>query len=387
MSVHRWAAGLMLAAGSTILMLAGAEFAARLYLHHLEGRPGTMVRPLAVFDRELGWLKPPGQAAVIQRAEYRIHEAINAHGLRGPDRPYDKPKDVRRVLLLGDSFTEAANVEEDQTLRAVLEASLDARGQGTYEVINGGTAGYSTDQEYLFYRREGARYHPDFVVLVFYYNDLSALRGPEGNKPYFDVGDQGLVLRNSPVPQPEAQWNRDRRNRFVFRPWRGSYALTLLSNRTAAGNPELHRLLSRVGLVEPFDDAPPAELWPYGLGHRPEVADMWRRFAAILTALHGDAEVAGQHLLLFYVPAAFEYDDRAWDLTRRRYRLGRRWDRDRVASDLAAAVEEIGVPLVDPRPEMRTAMASGRRPCFPADGHWNVVGNALAAQVLERAIH
>jgi hypothetical protein len=385
-SLRRWVAGLALAAASTILVLTGAEIAARIYLHRLEGAPGTIARPLAVFDPELGWSKPPGASAVIQRAEFRVHEAINAHGLRGPDRPYDKAAGLRRVMLLGNSFTEAANVEEEETLRAVLEARLLARGRGAYEVINGGTAGYSTDQEYLFYRREGARYHPDVVVMVFYYNDLAGVLGGEGGKPYFELGEAGLVLRNSPVPPPDAQWNRDRRNRFVFRPWRRSYALRLLSQRTGAGNPELHRVLARVGLTEPIDDTPPPEMWPYGLGHRAEVLEMWRRFVALVSALRGEVDKGGGELVLFYAPAAFETDDRAWDLTRRRYRFGRRWERDRVAGDLAATAAELGILLVDPRPEFRAAFAGGRRTNYPVDGHWNVAGNALAAEVLERAI-
>jgi hypothetical protein len=385
-SLRRWVAGLALAAASTILILAGAEMAARIYLHHLEGGPGTIARPLAVFDPVLGWSKPAGVTAVIQRSEYCVHETINAHGLRGPDRPYEKPSGVRRVMLLGNSFLEAANVEEEQTMRSVLEARLVARGRGAYEVINGGTAGYSTDQEYLFYQREGARYAPDVVVMIFYYNDLIGVLGGEGGKPYFELGDSGLVLRNSPVPPPGPQWNRDRRNRFVFRPWRGSYALCLLSHRTEAGNPELHRLLARVGLTEPIDDTPPSELWPYGLGHRAEVLEMWRRFTALLSALQAEVAAAGGQLVLFYAPAAFESDDRAWDLTRRRYRLGRRWDRDRVAGDLRAAADGLSVPFVDPRPELRAALLAGRRTNFMVDGHWNAVGNELAAEALERAV-
>jgi hypothetical protein len=135
-----------------------------------------------------------------------------------------------------------------------------------------------------------------------------------------------------------------------------------------------------------MDDKPPPEMWPYGLGHRPEVLEMWRRFSAILSALRIDVAPAGGQLVLFYAPAAFECDQRAWDLTRRRYRLGRRWDRERVAGDLAGVAAEQGVALIDPRPELRAAMAGGRRPYFLVDGHWNALGNEMAAEALERAI-
>lgn len=383
-SARRWAGNAASVLVSTLLGLALAEVAARVYVRRIQGGVGTVARPLAVFDPDLGWAKPPGREAVIQRIEFRVRESINAHGLRGPDRPYARTPGVRRVLLLGDSFIEAANVEEEQTMRAVLEERL-SHGRGPYEVINGGTAGYSTDQEYLFYRREGTRYHPDVVVLVFYYNDLYGVFGGEGGKPYFELKDDVLTLRNSPVPR-SAAWDRDNRSRFVFRPWRRSYALRLLSQRTSAGNPELHRLLSWAGLTEPFDDTPPPEMWPYGLGHRNEVLEMWRRVTALMGALREAVRADGAQLVVLYAPAAFECDERAWSLTCRRYRFGRRWDRDRVAGDLAAAAGELGLPLVDPRPQFRASLAAGRRPHFLLDDHWNVTGNALAADALVPAI-
>ena len=55
-------------------------------------------------------------------------------------------------------------VDDAHTVTARLEADLGARGCQA-EVINGGTVGYSTDQEYLFFRDEGRKYAPDVVIL------------------------------------------------------------------------------------------------------------------------------------------------------------------------------------------------------------------------------
>ena len=108
-------------------------------------------------DPLLGWAKPPGSEAWLRRAEYDVHLVVNAHGLRGPDRAYAKPEGTRRILLLGDSFSEGYTVPEEATLRAVLESSLAALGCGRWEVINGGTQGYSTDQEYFSSKRGPAQ--------------------------------------------------------------------------------------------------------------------------------------------------------------------------------------------------------------------------------------
>jgi hypothetical protein len=340
----------------------------------------------------LGWDKPPGETVRLRRPEYETEVAINAHGLRGPDRDYAKPAGVRRVLLLGDSFTEAYHVPEEQSLRARLEAELERPGCGPRQVINGGTSAYSTDQEYLFFQIEGWRYQPDVVVLLFFFNDLyfntaaATVRGEA--KPFFEVDGGRLVLRNSPVPPPPPgqELRRPEEGPFRLKPWRGSMALRLLSNRTGESNPGLHRFLGKLGLVEPHpEEPPPAEFLPYGPPRRPEVEDMWRRTDAILRALRDEAERRGARLLVFYVPSRFEVNDTAWELTRDRYNLGGRWERGRVLERLRAACRELGVTVIDPREALRRAESS-EGAYLVKDGHWAAPGHAAAARVLAPAV-
>ncbi len=346
---------------------------------------GESERPLSRYQPRLGWEKVPGAERVLIRPEFRMTLAINAHGLRGPDRDHAKPPGTRRVLVLGDSFAEGYYAEEPETLRAVLEGLLGATpGCGRVEVLNGGTMGYSTDQEYLFFTDEGRRYAPDVVLLLFYYNDVVynvRATGPSGeSKPWFDLGPDGLVLRNVPVPPPEAGVrNRQNPGANAPRPWRGSVALRLLSNRTVDAAPRLHRALSRLGLVEPVSAEAPAELWPYGPGHRSEVEDMWRRTEAILGALSASVRASGGRLAVLYVPARFEVDDAVWDLTRERYRFGRRWDREAVPDRLRRACASLGVPFVDPGDAIRRAERTGPPAYYTRDVHWTGAGNALAA--------
>jgi len=75
------------------------------------------------------------------------------------------------VLILGDSFAEGFSVSLEDTVSRALERELGTKGCAA-EVVGGGTVGYSTDQEYLFYRDEGAAYGARVVVLLFYYNDI-----------------------------------------------------------------------------------------------------------------------------------------------------------------------------------------------------------------------
>lgn len=346
---------------------------------------GSIVR----YHATLGWENTPGAQAWLHRSEYSVHLEFNSHGMRGPERSYQKPAGVTRTLLLGDSYTEGYTVPEPDSVRAVLERELTGSGCSRHEVFNGGPIGYSTDQEYFFYLDEGRRFSPDVTVVLFCWNDLYFNTTGAQGKPYFDVDGDSLVLRNSPVPRPrDGGWQRSpepRRPRLE--PWRGSMALRLLSERTARGNFGLHRLLARLGLVEPAKAKQPVppDLWPTEIGHDAEVEDMWRTTGAILRALKRDVEKDGGRLALLYIPERHELTERDWNLTLQAYQGARRtWRRGRVLARLRELCQREQIPLLDPSPALAQAQASWRPAYFPEDGHWTEVGHAVAAHELAR---
>ena len=368
-----------------------AETAARIYAGSLI-RPdavATDAKPISRFHPTLGWDKPPFGEARIHRAEFDIEIRINSRGLRGPEYDYVKPAGRKRLLILGDSFAEGYYVEEEDTARAVVEQRLNAGPCPGWEVVNGGTIAYSTDQEYLFFREEGHKYQPDLVALLFYHNDLlynASPRGPGGEaKPLFGVDDGRLIVRNGVLePDAEGAPNRQNPGRAPLQPWRGSIALRMLSNRTVNSSPGLHHVLARLGLVEPTTTDPPREFWPYGPGHGAEVRQMWAVTAALLGALKQDVEAQGAQLAVLYVPARFEVNPPVWARTRERYALGRRWDPFAVYDRLRRELDAIGVPLIDPRAPLTRTETTDEPAYYTRDVHWNAVGNRIAAETLQR---
>jgi len=136
--------------------------------------------------------------------EFKTEIQINSHGLRDREIPYEKPKGVSRILLLGDSMTEGLQVALEETFAKRMERVLNAAGKSV-EVINAGIGEYGTDNELLFYRHEGRKYHPDVVLLAFFLNDVldnfPPLETANGRpaKPYFTLMPKGLVLQNFPM--------------------------------------------------------------------------------------------------------------------------------------------------------------------------------------------
>ncbi|MCB9760567.1 MAG: hypothetical protein H6739_12065 [Alphaproteobacteria bacterium] len=96
-------------------------------------------------DDALLWRLVPLSEATVRSAEYRVHVRINGLGLRGPELGPPAPGE-QRLLLLGDSFTLAAQVEEDESYAARLGAALSERLGRPIVTLNAGVDGYGTRQ-------------------------------------------------------------------------------------------------------------------------------------------------------------------------------------------------------------------------------------------------
>jgi hypothetical protein len=97
---------------------------------------------------------------------------INAQGFRADKNDdYEKPPGCQRVLCLGDSQTEGFECRQEHTVSAIIERYFAVR-RKCVEAINTGVSGFGTAEELVLLENEGVKFHPDFVVLVFFGNDL-----------------------------------------------------------------------------------------------------------------------------------------------------------------------------------------------------------------------
>lgn len=190
-----------------VFALLGLEGVTRVFGIHFPAvaRRGSSDRDLWVYDRTKGWFHAPrGTGELYHGGPDRATVRINSLGLRGKESSRSKPDGVKRVLVFGDSFVFGLGVDEEALFTSHLERLLERSSRGRTEVLNLGVSGYSTDQEYILLEEPGLRLSPDVVVLVVCDNDF--LGNTEDfayrryYKPYFELADGRLSLRNSPVP-------------------------------------------------------------------------------------------------------------------------------------------------------------------------------------------
>lgn len=377
---------LLVTLASVAFCLTALEVAARLSRRsNQKGGKEQRERMLyAEHDPLLGWRKRPGARVVYDRRDYTVEVSINRQGLRDREREYAAGPGVFRLLALGDSFVEAFMVRLESTVTQQLEGRLSSA-RCPVEVINGGTSGYGTDQEYLFFREEGVRYQPKVVLLFFYYNDILFNAKPDNihiPKPLLDFAGERPRVANFPVPKQPPPPEADPPKPEAFR---GSAALNWLDNRLERSNPRLHDTIARTGLWAPIRrQTPSSEFLVYMRNTAPEIKQAWDATALILKALDREVTEQGARLLLVYIPSRIEVNDADWELTKRRYGLkDEKWDRARVLGRLTGIATDAKVPMLDLTPAMsRSAKRFGGQPYFPTDNHWNAKGQAAAAEAI-----
>src|SRR5438552_349560 len=372
----------LLVVASLAVALAGLEIALRIARHHRP--PGYEAEEEArytEYDPPLGWRNRPLSAVTGRRRESAVEVVINRQGLRDVEREYAAPPGVSRVLALGDSFVEGSTAPLPQTVAQVFEASLRRDGRRV-DVVNAGTSGYSTDQEYLFYATEGIRYSPRVVLLFFYYNDVlynDRDRSAQQPKPLFAdrEGRLELVRQRVPLPPPPRPERRPP-------PPRGSALLEWLQDRLLYGAPRAAQAGARLGLWEPIvRPRVPLEIRVYDRRPPDEITAAWTKTADLLGALAREASAHEARLLVVYVPNRFEVDPRAWELTRIAYDVDdTTWDRGAVCQRLTRIGAGYGFEVLDLTEPLRRDVHWWSGPYFDYDGHWNARGHSIAARTL-----
>ncbi len=115
-------------------------------------------------DKQLFWRLKKDQTVTSNFFEGRTYR-INSFGLRGKE--ISKEKNKPRIVTLGNSCTFGWRIDSNLTYTAKLEKLLEHK----YEIINAGIPGYSSYQGKSFFETELVKLKPDYVLILFGWND------------------------------------------------------------------------------------------------------------------------------------------------------------------------------------------------------------------------
>lgn len=184
--------GLLISLVTVSILLCLLEAAALVLNHQKHGRwRGSCLH----YEPTLGW-DLAGDCRLETKTltdgdgvPYQVSYGTNAFG----SRLWGDPSSTRpKIMIVGDSFTDAQEVSNDKTYYARLQQTLDA------EIFAYGVGGYGTLQQWMKTRELLKRVQPDIYILQFCSNDFvnnsmtsEAMSVVESQKvrPYWQDGD------------------------------------------------------------------------------------------------------------------------------------------------------------------------------------------------------
>ncbi len=328
----------------------------------------------------MGWVNKPFMEGDVQVTHgVFFHRKHNSRGLRSTRHiDYVKPRDVRRVLLLGDSFFWGYGVNDEDIISEVLQNKVSQN----IEIINGAVSGYGTDQHLLWLAEEGLKYRPDLVVLgTFPPNDrteiaTSLIYGYP--KPYFSLINGNLTVQNIPVPD-----TRETRRKGFGEPdtWfgklkkflrRNTHTYQFIVGRLNSVRP-LRVLFLEVGLAEEYTRELP------GIPHvRLKKEKIEELSDALMKEIQKIAYEAGAEFLIVHIPKKELLPD-----SHERDAEAYAWNTE-LSNHLSAFTSENNINFLDLLPVVRSHQAKGEYLYTPQayDHHWTPLGHKVAAEAI-----
>ena len=338
-------------AGRVGLVLMGVSFA----LGAVEvGVRAVLPQPLGAGDPPpllRGMLTEPGDHRV-RTAEYDVVAHVNGAGF--VDREWG-PKAGPRVVVIGDSFVQAAQVPLDEGYGRVL-----AREAGV-EVLSLGVPGAGTATALDVLEAYAFPLHPDLVLLGFLVaNDVlnnDPLLDTKTDKPFYALRD-GRLVRTDPVlasaPLPWL-WERSDTFRWVARTWA---ARREAEARVAAG-----------------EGGVPVDLEVYLAGGDARWEEAWTVTDALVGAMADRCAAAGVGFGTVLFPDQVQATATGRARAEARWPSLRGWHPEAAQARALALAERHG-PALDLLPALAAAPGTLY---FADDGHWTAEGHRVAA--------
>ena len=362
-----------------------------------------------------GWALIPGSSGRSYNPlyEYDVEMEINSRALRMPESVgYEKPAGVYRVLVLGDSFIEASQVEWAESFPQQLTDLMAQQSDLRVEAINAGVGGWGNDQQLIWLQEEGYKYEPDLVLIATYprndfMNNSEALEGANQGKirkPFLELVDGELRRKYYPfdpdaVPEVESEQAVVAAEQVEPGPLTGlgawlhdhSALYRYIDPRLRVAAPQFASWLGRTGLIEPGMEtrlvAQGGDYIPlaYQIYER-ELSPEWQEAVDLTEAIYARIrEVAtgmGAQTAAVVITAPEQVYPEEWSQILATYPDMQAMELDVNASHERAvvALDKAGVPVLDLLGPFRQ-LAHDDEPLHLADdGHWTAAGHELAAR-------
>ena len=327
--------------------LLGALFVAEGSVALFDPQP---VGALTVPELLRGEFTDPGDHEV-KSGEYSVTVHVNQHGF--VDHEWGEKKGGR-VVILGDSYVQAAQVPLDDGVGRVLERTLGSMGLAGADVLSMGVPGAGTATELGVLEKYAFPEHPDLVLLGFLVaNDVlnnHPLLEDRSDKPFYTLQGGHLVKTDAFVMG--SSWL-----------WRQSHLVRRFT-REAEERRISDRKIARGGGI-------PIDLHVYN----PQPDATWEEAWKVTDALIAEISRRCEEKNIAFATVLFP--DRDGALGHPEWPGTEAWDTQKAQSRAAAMAKKYG-PVLD----LSAEFAGHPELYFKSDGHWTAEGHHKAAEAM-----
>jgi hypothetical protein len=371
-------ARLWLVLGLSVLAIAATEASIRLF-----AVAPLAPAPAADFRGELSWLglPEPGQCRNSGTLDgpFFVEVCTNQLGLRDRDHASGE---APRVLVLGDSFTFGAGVEQADTFSSFLERELRVAVPGTRaSVFNAGVISTSQAHQAVLLHRLFDQINPDIVVLGFSEEDdidENVFKNPSQTP----AGDHYReALRTAPVDflSRYSAMIRLFRHRQLYESL-AVEAAAVAESTQAHGTP-----------VSVLDEARRRFLQAFARKYERD----WHVTEILLERIQRFVAERGKQLVLLRIPSRVSIEDPRWASASARFCGGDRsagagdcgtLDRSHTAQRLRQHARTGSLVYIDPESDLHAAFVAGKAVYLPEDVHLNRLGHAIVGKRLVQVL-
>ena len=360
----RLLANLVVLGLSTTIALGAAEIAVRV----VAPQQLIMIRPdIWQAADSLGWRHSPNLETQVNTGERRVTLYTDEEGFRVGRRGRREAADS--ILLIGDSFMAALQVEHYQSLAGLMEDTLRGPERQTVSVRNSGVGSWGPSQ-YLIFGRQRLVNHQYGLALVAIFTGNDLVRERQEYIEKFPRGER----RRFRVPfsfSPEV-WIES-----VARPIND--ALESRSHLFVFLKARLEPLRIRLGLSVAYV--------PRGLLKARADGPEWDVTADILADLASVADSVAVPILFVLIPAEYQVDERLFASHAAAFGVDQSAvDLDQPNVRLRGEMDARGLAVVDALPAFRDAARNGTDLYGAVDSHLSPSGHWVLFRLLREEL-
>ena len=318
----------------------------------------------------------PNQSAmfVAPSKEYKSEVSVNSHGWPDIEHAYDKPDNVTRELIIGDSFVENFQLPQEFRFFRQLQSKLDAKN----EVIALGRGNTGTGQQYLILKNYGLKYDPDVVIHMFFEgNDVKNNSQKLQNDPYlpyFTIDEAGNLKQLEHTKRSSRKMAKIKDFFLNFH----TVKLVLSIRQNIIENKQKYSL------------GYPIDYHVYDKNYLSEFDEAWKITKKLILETKAEVEKLGAKYVLVAIPASEQIDIKKQSEIYKKYP---EMNPDEIDFDKPEKIliefcfeNSIECRFMSPYFKRYLIENPNKELYFFKDGHWNADGTNLASEFLYQEV-